>query len=36
MSSAASKGIRQVPTYCYNCVSGPDLLSVKVEDGVAI
>lgn len=26
---------RQVPTYCYNCVAGPDLLSVKVEDGVA-
>jgi phenylacetyl-CoA:acceptor oxidoreductase len=24
-----------VPTYCYNCVSGPDLLSVKVIDGVA-
>ncbi len=35
MSSAASKGIRQVPTYCYNCVSGPDLLTVKVKDGVA-
>jgi phenylacetyl-CoA:acceptor oxidoreductase len=26
---------RQVPTYCYNCVSGPDLLRVKVQDGVA-
>lgn len=26
---------RHVPTYCYNCVSGPDLLSVKVEAGVA-
>jgi len=24
-----------VPTYCYNCVSGPDLLTVTVEDGVA-
>ena len=26
---------RHVPTYCYNCVAGPDLLSVKVERGVA-
>ncbi len=25
---------RWVPTYCYNCVSGPDLLTVKVKDGV--
>jgi phenylacetyl-CoA:acceptor oxidoreductase len=30
MTEAAS-----VPTYCYNCVSGPDLLTVKVEDGIA-
>ncbi|OIQ94643.1 dimethylsulfide dehydrogenase subunit alpha precursor [mine drainage metagenome] len=35
MSSTATTGIRQVPTYCYNCVSGPDLLTVKVKDGVA-
>jgi len=27
--------IRQVPTYCYNCVSGPDFMTVRVEDGVA-
>ncbi|MFO1262339.1 MAG: molybdopterin-dependent oxidoreductase [Rhodoferax sp.] len=33
---APSVATRQVPTYCYNCVSGPDLLSVKVEDGVAV
>ena len=26
---------REVPTYCYNCVSGPDLLTVKVRNGVA-
>jgi len=26
---------RYLPTYCYNCVSGPDLLTVKVEGGVA-
>ena len=25
----------RVATYCYQCVSGPDLLTVKVEDGVA-
>lgn len=24
-----------VPTYCYQCVAGPDLLNVVVEDGVA-
>jgi phenylacetyl-CoA:acceptor oxidoreductase len=24
-----------IPTYCYQCVSGPDLLTVKVENGVA-
>src|SRR5690606_12631661 len=26
---------RRVPTYCYQCVAGPDLLTVKVADGVA-
>ncbi len=25
---------REFPTYCYNCVAGPDLLTVKVTDGV--
>ncbi|MFQ5624272.1 MAG: molybdopterin-dependent oxidoreductase [Paracoccaceae bacterium] len=25
----------QVSTYCYQCVAGPDLLNVEVEDGVA-
>ncbi|MCC7461432.1 MAG: molybdopterin-dependent oxidoreductase [Gammaproteobacteria bacterium] len=36
-SSGGSKPApaRWVPTYCYNCVAGPDLLSVKVQDGVA-
>ena len=28
-------GVRRVPTYCYQCVAGPDLLTVKVVDGVA-
>jgi phenylacetyl-CoA:acceptor oxidoreductase len=29
------EGTRRVPTYCYQCVAGPDLLTVKVEQGVA-
>ena len=28
-------GFTRVPTYCYQCVAGPDLLTVKVVDGVA-
>ena len=32
----AKKPAKQsVSTYCYQCVAGPDLLSVQVEDGVA-
>lgn len=31
----AGRTTRRVPTYCYQCVAGPDLLTVKVEDGVA-
>ncbi len=27
---------KSVPTYCYNCVAGPDLMCVTVEDGVAV
>jgi phenylacetyl-CoA:acceptor oxidoreductase len=30
-----SSDVRIVPTYCYQCVAGPDLLTVKVEQGVA-
>ncbi|MFY9599392.1 MAG: hypothetical protein WAR02_04075, partial [Pseudolabrys sp.] len=26
---------RVVSTYCYQCVAGPDLLKVRVEDGIA-
>jgi phenylacetyl-CoA:acceptor oxidoreductase len=33
MSSA--KNVKRVPSLCYNCVSGPDFMKVKVEDGVA-
>ena len=34
-ASPATRDLRRVPTYCYQCVAGPDLLTVKVEDGVA-
>ena len=27
--------MKRVPTYCYQCVAGPDLLTVKVCEGVA-
>lgn len=26
---------REIPVYCYQCVAGPDLMKVEVEDGVA-
>ncbi len=26
---------RSVSTYCYQCVAGPDLLKVRIEDGIA-
>ncbi len=31
---AEAAATTRVPTYCYQCVAGPDLLTVKVEDGV--
>lgn len=30
-----TSGKTKRPTYCYQCVAGPDLLNVTVEDGVA-
>lgn len=33
--AASVRDTRRVPTYCYQCVAGPDLATVKVEDGVA-
>jgi len=27
--------VKKIPTYCYQCVAGPDFLTVKVVDGVA-
>ena len=35
MNTAVTGTVRRVPTYCYQCVAGPDLLTVKVQDGVA-
>jgi phenylacetyl-CoA:acceptor oxidoreductase len=32
---AQPQSVKHVPTYCYNCVSGPDFMTVKVVDGVA-
>src|SRR6266849_2537108 len=36
MATGARKVTGKVPTYCYQCVAGPDLLNVVVEDGVAV
>lgn len=33
--SKAEKEVKQVPTFCFQCNAGPDLLKVTVEDGVA-
>ena len=35
MTSPTNPEIKKVPTYCYQCVNGPDLLTVEVVDGVA-
>ncbi len=35
MEAAQPKSVKHVPTFCYNCVSGPDFMNVKVVDGVA-
>ncbi len=29
------KDRKKVPVYCYQCVAGPDLMQVEVEDGIA-
>lgn len=33
--SDKTAGTRSIPAYCYNCVAGPDLLTVEVTGGVA-
>jgi phenylacetyl-CoA:acceptor oxidoreductase len=35
MSANGSQHERYVTTYCYQCVAGPDLLKVRIQDGVA-
>jgi len=35
MPSQPPHNERVVSTYCYQCVAGPDLLKVRVEDGIA-
>jgi phenylacetyl-CoA:acceptor oxidoreductase len=35
MANSTNGGKKQVPIYCYQCVSGPDLMKVEVENGVA-
>ncbi len=35
MAAAEPQEVKKVPTYCYQCVAGPDFLTVKVVDGVA-
>ena len=35
MANGTTNSVKRVSTYCYNCVSGPDLMTVKVIDGVA-
>ena len=35
MSANAPPNVKKVPTYCYQCVNGPDLLNVEVVDGIA-
>ena len=34
-ASGAVTSAKSVPSFCYNCVSGPDFLRVKVENGIA-
>jgi len=33
--NAKTAQIQSIPTYCYQCVAGPDLLTVQVKNGVA-
>ncbi len=35
MKNGSNKATKSIPTYCYQCVAGPDLLTVKVENDVA-
>ena len=35
MPRASTGESRKVPTFCYQCVAGPEIVEVKVENGVA-
>jgi phenylacetyl-CoA:acceptor oxidoreductase len=35
MKAKQAQSVKHVPTYCYNCVAGPDFMTVKVVDGLA-
>jgi phenylacetyl-CoA:acceptor oxidoreductase len=35
MTSGCPHSERSVSTYCYQCVAGPDLLKVRIQDGIA-
>jgi phenylacetyl-CoA:acceptor oxidoreductase len=35
MTPANTDTVKEVPSFCYNCVAGPDLMTVRVENGVA-
>ena len=35
MSDSRPASERTVSSYCYQCVAGPDLLTVRVQDGIA-
>jgi phenylacetyl-CoA:acceptor oxidoreductase len=35
MNAKSGKSTRTVSSYCYQCVAGPDLLKIKIEDGAA-
>ncbi|MCC6211926.1 MAG: molybdopterin-dependent oxidoreductase [Burkholderiales bacterium] len=35
MKPKSDVAVRKVSTYCYQCINGPDLLTVEVVDGVA-
>ena len=35
MAANKPRSERTVSTYCYQCVAGPDLLTVRIQDGVA-
>jgi phenylacetyl-CoA:acceptor oxidoreductase len=35
MTATSEKNSKKVSTYCYQCVNGPDLMTVEIVDGVA-